>query len=431
MTPVEPLKLPVTNAYEVLLFRVLSFGVLALWLAGSLALAQGADPRGAIVESRFVQSYSPADIERVGARLYSRASPPAARYGVDQYLVTYLSTDEYGAPAEVIAQLYIPRLSSPAELPVYVMGAGTTGVGPQCAASKELPSVRNWGDYRAHMLSYASQGYIGILPDYQGFHGPGGVHYYFVADLESRMMLDAARAVYRIFENSPLMAAPSNDVFLAGYSQGGHAVFAATDIAPTYAPELAIRGAIGYAPSTDVEALMRDIPYLTPYILYAYAQFYGAGTVNIASKLNPRWLANLEQDVMNQCVDEIAPYYGLDARAVYNEEFYNALYGGHLAESFPELKALLDINSTGRLRSDVPALIIQGAADPIVSTTSQDAFVARQCGMGAHLAYRVYPDVHHFHTRQFAFRDTVAWMQTITAGRTPPSDCGRILSQAP
>lgn len=405
------------------LFTILAF----LLLHG--ALAQSELP-GTVVRSQFVQSFPPAQIDSYSARLYSRVSHPNAVYGVDQYLITYLSTDTAGNPAEIVAQLFIPRLERLGNLPIYVMGAGTTGIAPQCAISREVASVRNWGDYRTHMLSYAAQGYISILFDYHGFNSANSPQSYFVADLESRAMLDAARAVYRIFENAPLLVAPGPEVFLAGYSQGGHAVFGATEMAPQYAPELNIVGAIGYAPATSVEALMRDTPYLTPYILYAYAYRYGEGVVNPAAKLNPRWLASFERDVMGKCVDEVDTHYGRDARAVYRPEFYAALYGGRLAEAFPELKAVLDKNATGLVRGDVPALIIQGGADPIVSTTAQDHFVRRHCALGADLTYRVYDGVHHFQARQYGFRDTLQWMESVLYNRSRPSDCPRILSQS-
>lgn len=401
--------------------------ILTCLFALAAAVAQS-DSRGAIVKSDFVQSFSPALVDEYSSRLYSRVSYPQAVYGVDLYLIRYLSTDSDGGPVEMVAQLYIPRLDRLGTLPIYVMGSGTTGIAPQCATSRELPAVRNWGDYRAHMLSYAAQGYISILPDYHGFNDPSSPHYYFVADLESRAMLDAARAVYRIFENAPLLVAPGPEVFLAGYSQGGHAVFAATDMAPYYAPELNIVGAIGYAPATNVEDLMRDTPYLTPYILYAYAHRYGGEVVDPALKLNPRWLGSFERDVMAKCVDEIDKHYGRDARAVYRPEFYNALYSNRLAESFPELKTVLDMNATGLARSDVPALIIQGGADPIVSTAAQNAFVRRHCALGADLTYRIYDGVHHFQARQFGFMDTLAWMESVLYNRSRPSDCSRILS---
>ncbi|MEZ4725704.1 MAG: hypothetical protein R3E79_01060 [Caldilineaceae bacterium] len=42
------------------------------------------------------------------------------------------------------------------------------------------------------MLSYASQGYIAVLPLWQGYDNENGTHPYFVARLEGYLMLDAA-----------------------------------------------------------------------------------------------------------------------------------------------------------------------------------------------------------------------------------------------
>ena len=74
-------------------------------------------------------------------------------------------------------------------------------------------------------------------------------------------------------------------------------------------------------------------------------------------------------------------------------------------------------------RWPAPALVLQGGADPIVPARTQGAFVARLCAAGGRVAYRVYPNVHHFQTRQVGFKDTLSWMQTLREGNAPPTTC--------
>jgi ribosomal protein S18 acetylase RimI-like enzyme len=388
------------------------------------------DPRGSILERRQLAAFSAAQVNQIAPRSYAPGTAPAARYAVEQHLLRFVSTDEKtGDPLEISAHLYVPRLDAPAELPVFVYGAGTTGLDDQCAPTREQPAVRNWGDYQVHMLLYAAQGYISILPDYAGFNDPARLNRYFVAESESRVMLDAARAVFKLYETQPFAgtpaapATPQQAVFFAGYSVGGHAAFGVRDIVSRYAPGMPIKGVIGHGASNDVTALFRDSPYFAPYVLQSFADYYGAGVVEPGRVLQTRWANTLAQDVVARCIDAMPGYYGTNPSVVYQPAFQDALYNNRLEQGYPALKEVLDRNLTGLASSSIPALVVQGGGDPIVTARSQDAFVSRLCAAGGRVTYITYPGVHHFQTRQVGFRDTHSWMQTISGGGAPRTTC--------
>jgi acetyl esterase/lipase len=184
-----------------------------------------------------------------------------------------------------------------------------------------------------------------------------------------------------------------------------------------------MRGAIGYGATTNVTTLLREGPYFAPYLLYAYADYYGPDRVDLRRLFLPGWLATMPADVTTRCIDAMPGYYGNDARRLYQPEFLNALFGDRLGEGFPALKEVLDRNSTGLVPSAVPALLLQGTGDPIVSASAQEAFVRRLCAAGGSVTYLSYPGVHHFQTRQVSYRNTLDWMGTILAGGTPRSAC--------
>ncbi|HEV2121503.1 MAG TPA: lipase family protein [Chloroflexota bacterium] len=381
------------------------------------------DPRGTLREQRLLATFQPSQIIQTNARFYPQGTALPPKFAVDQYAIRYQSTDATGAPIDILAQLFLPKVDDATAAPVLVYGAGTTGLGDQCAPSREQPTVRNWGDYLAHMLSYASQGYIAILPDYAGFHDETQLQRYFIAESEGRVLLDAARAIYRFFDGDASPVTPEPGVFFAGYSQGGHAAFAAGDAAPHYAPDVPIKGVIGHGPATDVRALLKDGPYFAPYVLQSFADFYGTEAVDVTRIFQPRWLPTLAADVMSRCVDALASYYGSDARQLYQPDFLNALYNARLEESFPALKDVLDRNSAGLVPSGVPALVLHGLADPFISTRAQDAFIAKLCAADGQVTYLTYPNVHHFQVRQVSFKDTLAWMDAIRSGGSPRSTC--------
>jgi dienelactone hydrolase len=350
-----------------------------------------------------------------------------ARYDVDTYRIWFRTRDENGLVISIQADLRFPRVAVTQTFPVFVYGSGTTGIATRCAPLNEHFAGRDWGDYRSHMTSYATQGYIAILPNWQGYDDRDRTHPYFVAELEGRAMLDAARAVYDFFAQPPakdILARPDTAVFLGGYSQGGHGAFSADRIAPSYAPELEIVGVIGHAMSPDVEGLMYDSPRYSPYIVYAYRDFYGPEIVDPAEVFLPDWLPTFEDDVTSKCIDEVFEYYPNDPARLYTSQFREALYSDRLADEYPLFKAKLDINdSNQKVYTGVPVILLHGAADPIVQVPTIGEFVSYLCGAGNNVTYKLYPGVNHFQARQRSFIDTVIWMQDVLDGNTPASDC--------
>ena len=122
------------------------------------------------------------------------------------------------------------------------------------------------------------------------------------------------------------------------------------------------------------------------------------------------------------CVDQFQKYYGFDAVKVYRPEFREALYGGTLAERYPGLAARLAENKSGLDGHGLPALIVQGGADFIVTTQTQTLFVDALRAAGSPVVYRVYRGVPHKGTRQAGFLESVDWMQSIARQDVRPSE---------
>jgi hypothetical protein len=380
---------------------------------------------GTIVERELAGSASPAEVDQIVARflVYDNALP--AEYPVDWYRITFLTKEEDGTPLEIVARVFVPVSDVPTEFPVYVFGAGTTGIGDHCAPSKEQPIDRSWGDFQAHLLSYASIGYIAIMPDYAGFNSAPRPHYYYVKEMHARVLLDAARAALRLpdfgEQRSPAHAA--NAHFFAGYSQGGHAAYSVRDIAKRYAPELGVKGVLSYGGRGEVQTLFLEFPSLGPYLLYAYQWYYGRDQVKVDQILQTQWLPSFEADVVGKCIDQIIGYYGSDPRQIYQTRFVDALEQGPLHAEFPELAKLLDRNDAGTSGQDIPVLILQGLADQDLDPQTQEAFKQKLCDNGARVTYNTYRGIPHVLTRQVSYRDTSDWMGTILRGEAPENDC--------
>ena len=352
---------------------------------------------------------------------------PRLAAAVEAYDLVFTTTGLDGSSAQISAQLFVPVYTSSAERPLYVFGSGTTGIGNECAPSVEY----SYGDhplgyYRANLLAFASRGIIGIIPNYLGFDDPDETQPYFNALAEGRVMLDAARAAADFFERNPnpQTVEPSGEVFVGGYSQGGHAAFAAADLRPSYAPEVSLTGVIGYGATTNVARLMKEGPYYAPYLVQSYRTTYGADVFDPAEVLNARWVPTLERDTVSRCVDKAQAYYPFDANLMYTPEFVQALYGDTLAEDFPNIHRVLEENRTGLSGHGLPALMVQGEQDVIVRNPTQELFVRELCEAGSPVQYLNFPGVRHRFTRQVGFEESIAWMEGLARGEPAPSSCG-------
>jgi dienelactone hydrolase len=393
--------------------------VLGLLIPILSAFSDEQAPPGTVISVRPVGTARPVQIKSICAPLFEGYSMPPVRHAVDSYLMRFTSRDADGSLAEVVAMVFVPQFAVSVARPVLVFGSGTTGLGDDCAPSLEEAEKRYFGRYRENMLAYAGMGFIVILPDYIGFDDPSRPQRYFSKIAEGHVMLDAARAVFRYLAGSAHVVTPLPVVFAAGYSQGGHAAFAAADMRPSYAPEIPLAGVIGFGSTNDVEALLREGTCYAPLIFYTYEVLYGRSEIDPAAYLQERWAKTLEADVNRMCVDSFQKYYGFDGKRVYRPEFHDALYGLRLTESYPSLAARLAENKTGLTGHRLPALIVQGGTDFIVTSATQSLFVAALRAAGSTVTYREYKGVPHKGTRQAGFAESIEWMEGVARGDAP------------
>jgi pimeloyl-ACP methyl ester carboxylesterase len=391
-----------------------SLAALAALAAGLLLSLLPAPPAAAkpgdLLEVTPTGTLSAPQIVKTTAELFESDPNPQARFAVDTFLIYFASVYPDGSPARVTAQLFVPRLPERRTLPLYVFAPGSTGLIEICRPSREHLSGIRWRQYRTHVLALAGQGVIGLMPDYMGFGDPGRIQPYFHAVSEGRALLDGIRAVRAYFERYPAPAVPQPGAFVAGYSQGGHAAFAAADLQSEYAPEVRLSGVIGYGPTTGLEAVFREFTVVAPMVVYAYSQIYGAGRFDPARILAAPWASRLADDVTRMCIGGIQSYYPNSVRQMFQPAFAAALLEGRLADAYPGIHAILAENSAGLSGHGVPALILQGTDDPVVHRATQDAFVIALRRAGSQVRYLVYGGIRH-DTRQVAFRDVLPWME--------------------
>ncbi|HEX7003368.1 MAG TPA: alpha/beta fold hydrolase [Trueperaceae bacterium] len=401
--------------------RLLMSSCAALLLCWSAAQSVPAKP-GELIDVIAEGTTGPFEIQRLATHLFGSHGPPVIENSVETYRIRFSSKGLDGEPVAIYAQLFVPVMPAPAERPLYVFGSGTTGIADICAPTQERAYPHPLGEYRAYLLAFAGRGFTAIIPDYLGFNDPSRYQSYFNAKAEAQVMLDAVRAVEDFYRRQGAAGA-DRSVFLGGYSQGGHAAFAAADLRDSYAPELEIAGILGFGATTDVESLLREGPFYAPYIALSYRQDYGIERFDPSRLFEPRWLPLLDEVAGQVCVDQVQIRYPFAGRELYSEEFYMALFGFDLDDEFPRIAEVLEENHTGLSGHGLPALIAQGEDDVIVWTTTQNQFVRQLCESGSKVHYLVYPGVRHRETRPVAFEESIAWMYSLAEGQPPPSSC--------
>ena len=377
---------------------------------------------GDLIEATYLERWSAEEVSRRAAPAFGAYGPPAVTNAVDLWHLRFVTTGIDGEPDLVSAQAFTPVVPPSGPPPLLVYGAGTTGVAAVCAPSREQLLPAPLGAYRELMAPYAARGVAVVLPDYLGFDDADRPQAYFVAEAEAHVMLDAARAMAELYARAEGMGELRGEVFVGGYSQGGHAAFAAADRHATYAPEVPLRGAIGYAATTDVTELLATAAYYAPFVLLAYRSTYGPA-IDPAQVLAPRFAANLDRDAGSFCVDRAQRVYAYDGAGTYTPEFHRALQARDLGGLTPAFALALELNGTGLSGHGFPALVVQGGRDVIVRDATQERFVTALCAAGSAVRYHHVPGARHRDTRPAGFEPALAWLWERLNGTPPPTDC--------
>lgn len=381
-------------------------------------------------------TYSAAQVNAEAKVVYNTPDLPPAKFGVEQYSVNYTSEDPRGGQElKVKARFYLPAGASGA--PVIGFGPGTTGPGSQCAPSLESVRAKNWGQYDKHMLFYAGQGYAVAITDYEG-RAEGGIHHYFVGETEGRAMLDMVRALHKFKDAARFKAVPAGEpVFLAGYSQGGHAALWADQIASDYAPEVRIKGVVGFAAATDVTKMWVDTAngtatnWLPPWVYASYEDYYDL-RLPASELFKEPFATNLLSDAKRVCVDEAGGiqngHYGLrgNLALVYQQPLVDSLKNGTFGTKYPELADYFKKNRAGDVTTATPKLFIGGDRDVVILPAAQTELMRRVCAGGQSKAQLLMgTGVSHYTAMAFGRPKTLDWLRQVASGQQPASDCGQ------
>lgn len=158
-------------------------------------------------------------LEKAGSALAEVAGKP--RCTITTYSLRYSTIGGSGEPTDASTALILPSGKDPAcqgPRPVLLYAHGTS-------TAKDHNMARLRGEAKLVAALFTAQGYIVVAPNYAGYEGSSlPYHPYLNAEQQSADMIDAMRAARSAMAQLKVQVAPQ--LFLAGYSQGGHVTLA-------------------------------------------------------------------------------------------------------------------------------------------------------------------------------------------------------------
>ena len=226
--------------------------------------------RGVMVSFEEIGSVTRDDI---AAQLAEEKIPGIPEYGVTLYRVIYFTQNVDGAEIKASGAVAIPKShNGPAPLLSYQHGT--------VSARHRVPSQEGLD---LISMGLGGSGYVTALPDYIGLGESDTFHPYVHAKSLGTAVVDLLRATRQLCEE--LSISLNDQLFLAGYSEGGYATMAAhREIEHHYADEFTVTASAPMAGPYNlsevmVEQILDDRSYPSPgylpYTLISYERVYG------------------------------------------------------------------------------------------------------------------------------------------------------------
>ena len=337
---------------------------------------------------------------------------------VQSWQVVYRSTSADDRPIAVSGTVLVPRApwAGPGKRPLVSYGVGTRGVGDPCAPSRTLS---NGTDYEIGFIkALVAKGYAVAVTDYEGL-GPPGLHTYMVGRSQGHAALDMARAAQRL-PGTGLDA--STPIGVWGYSQGGATAAWAAELAPTYAPELQIKGVVMGGVPADLMEVSKGLDgrnWVAFGLLAAIGFDAAYPDLGLETYLNDRGrqLITQSQQLCLVSLGGIGTFLGVAYTRlndyVTTDPRETAIWQRRLGE-----------NRLGANVPKMPVLQYHGEQDMLVAFPQAQALRSTYCQKGATLTWKTFPNVNHVSGIAVGQDVAVTFLADRFAGVPATSNCG-------
>ena len=293
--------------------------------------------------------------------------------------VLYRTTNRTGTAIAVSGTVLVPTTPwvGLGSRPVIGYAPGTQGMADRCAPSRLFSEGIEYEGLGIEGL--LQRGYAVAMPDYEGL-GTAGVHTYMDRLSQGRATLDVVRAAQRLSGTGLSAASP---VGLMGYSQGGGAAASALELAPTYAPELRLKGAVVGAVPADLAKVANNLDggLFSAFAFFALRGLAASHDLDLSPYLNATGRATMDS-VEQDCVFDL-----LDHAFVRSSTL--SADGQPMSELMlrEPFASIIEAQRIGTIRPTVPVLVTHSALDDTIPYGVGRAMARSWCGKGANVYF--------------------------------------------
>jgi pimeloyl-ACP methyl ester carboxylesterase len=293
--------------------------------------------------------------------------------------VLYRTTNRTGEAIAVSGTVLVP--TSPwiglGTRPVIGYAPGTQGMADRCAPSRQFSEGIEYEGIGIEGL--LQRGYAVAMPDYEGL-GTIGIHTYMDRVSQGRATLDVVRAAQRLSGTGLTTSSP---VGIMGYSQGGGAAASAVELAPTYAPDLKVKGAVVGAVPADLTkvASALDGGLYSAFAYFALRGLSASYDVDLSPYLNDRGRAVSDQ-VETECVFDLLNHAFVRSSTL-------SASGRPMSElmAVEPFRSIVEAQRIGTIRPTVPVLVTHSALDDVIPYAVGKQMAKSWCGKGANVRF--------------------------------------------
>lgn len=335
--------------------------------------------------------------------------------------VLYRTTGELGQPTATVATIIKPLSAGPVKLISYQ--TFYDALGSECDPSYTLqggnPSYSDAQVDAALMESYLNAGFTVVDSDYEG---------------ESLDWADGQESGYDTLDGiraaEHQLGAPSTTpVGMVGYSGGSIATEWASELAPSYAPELPIVGAAEGGIPVDYA---HNLSYINgdndgwagviPAVLVGTARAFG---LNLSTYLSS-YGEQVTSQVSDECINNFAANYpGLTIEQLLKPQYQNLLANPTFATIINKLTM-----GTSPMHPAEPLLMAvgnsDGTGDGVMVAADVEALAHKYCQEGVPVTFTEYQGLDHEETIAPFESAAIAFLTNRFAGGPAPNGCATI-----
>lgn len=215
-----------------------------------------------------------------------------ASFAIEIYKVVYNTVDAHGQPTIASGAAVLP-IGEACYHPIAAYMHGTI------LNRQDVPSRLSSEGLVGYFLG--GTGYVGALPDYLGLGDSPGPHPYIHARSEATASIDMLRATRELCAQKGISL--NGQIFLTGYSQGGHACMATHKmIQEEFSEEFNVTASAPCSGPYDVSGVQAAVmvspdpypaPYYLPYIIFSYGHVYPWLYNNVNEVIKEPWATDL------------------------------------------------------------------------------------------------------------------------------------------